>query len=70
MFNTLETSEDLLKLRQKQAKELRLCLHQKNAQQFGEKKLDKILSCMKNTNENREKGTKGEKKWLIKIEKA
>lgn len=36
LFNTLETSKDLLNLKQKQAKEIRCRLHQKNAQQFGD----------------------------------
>lgn len=53
LFNTLETSKDLLKLKQKQAKKIRWCLHQRNAQQFGGK--NPFLN-IRNTNEKRKKG--------------
>ena len=37
LYITLETSKEILKLRQKQAKEIIWSLHQKNVQPFGEK---------------------------------
>ena len=62
LYNTLETSKEILKLRQKQAKEIIWSL-QKNVQPFGEKKIkERILFYMRSINKKKEKETKEERK--------